>query len=70
MFLLYIDDIADKLECGIHMHEDDAVLMAKYKDDAEDCCQKLNRDLEKLDGWARTWFMEFNQTKTKYTHNS
>lgn len=66
MFLIYINDIEDNLECDIHLYADDAVLMTHYSNNTEATYEKINRDLKRLHEWANRWFMSFNPTKTKY----
>ena len=67
LFLIYINDIVEDLECEIYLYADDAVLTTSFNmNDTEQSFERLNRDLEKLSTWAETWFMSFNPTKTKY----
>ena len=66
LFLIYVNDLIDDLECDIHLYADDAVLMTDFGNDVQLCFEKINRDLYRLNSWAEKWFMSFNPTKTKY----
>jgi len=67
MFLIYVNDIVDNLQCDIHLYADDAVLLTNYKIETEVAAfERINRDLRKLEEWAIQWHMSFNPIKTKY----
>ena len=66
LFLIYVNDLVDNLECEISLYADDAVLISHYLDEIEASFEKLNRDLSRLSAWADKWHMAFNPGKTKY----
>jgi len=61
LFLFYINDIARGLSSTVRLFADDTLLYLtiKCKDDAS----QLQRDLDKLVEWERTWEMEFHPSK-------
>ena len=60
LFLIYVNDLIDDFECGMHMYADGAVLMSDFGDDVQLCFEKINR------AWANKLFISCNPTKTKY----
>ena len=65
LFLLYINDITDNLQTGIHLYADDAVLMCNLNSTANPI-KKINEDLQRLYTWSQKWHMSLNASKTKY----
>ena len=61
MFLLFINDIQEDLECSLRLFADDALLY--YKVSQERDTLALQRDLCKLGLWADKWQMVFNPSK-------
>ena len=61
MFLLFIDDIQDDLECNLRLFADDTLLFHKITH--HDDTLALQRDLDKLGLWADRWQMLFNPSK-------
>jgi hypothetical protein len=55
LFLIYVNHIANDLECEMHLYTDDTVLLAEYTTDATIGFEKINRDLERLNEWAIQW---------------
>ena len=64
LFIIYINDIVDDLECDIMLFADDCSLLASGLDPT-DTAQKLNRDLSKISSWAAKWKVLFNAKKSK-----
>ena len=62
LFIIYINDIVDDLECDIMLFADDCSLLASGLDPT-DTAQKLNRDLSKISSWAAKWKVLFNAKK-------
>jgi len=54
LFLIFINDIIDKLENPMFLFVDDASLMKIFKD-IDTACLSINRDLDKLSKWAKIW---------------
>ena len=63
LFLVYINDIADELECRVSLFADDNILYI-FADTVDECANVLNRDLEEMENWAYTWLVTFNAKKT------
>ena len=63
MFMIYINDLQEKVDENsyINMFADDAKIQRIVV--KEDCCRKLQDDLDKLHSWSKTWQMEFNVDK-------
>ena len=64
LFLVYINDLADEVDCNIKMFADDTTLYIDV-DDPESSANKLNSDLSKIKIWADLWLVDFNPSKTK-----
>ena len=63
-FLVYINDLADNLNCDIKMFADDTSLFSVVND-PEISALNLNEDLETVKLWAWQWKMHFNAEKTE-----
>ena len=63
LFLVYINDIADELECRVSLFADDNILYI-FADMVDECANVLNRDLEEMENWAYTWLVTFDAKKT------
>ena len=58
MFLVYVNDMTERVSSYISLFADDAKLLNKirnYKD-----CEELQDYINKLNEWSKTWEMEFN----------
>ena len=64
LFILYVNDILDDLESDVMIFADDTTLLATGHDPNETAAQ-INRDLEKISVWAKTWKVTFNASKSK-----
>ena len=64
LFIIYINDIVEELECDILLFADDCSLLASGVDPTE-TANKLNRDLLKISTWADKWKVSFNSLKSK-----
>ncbi len=63
LFIIYINDIPDMVEGDIETFVDD-IKMFKAIEGTEDC-EAPQEDLNKLQGWCRTWQLVFNAVKCK-----
>jgi hypothetical protein len=70
LFLIHINDIIDGIESQIKLFADDTSLFLIVDDDQNTCRLQLNRDLERIDKWAKSWLVTFNPEKTKLLHIS
>ena len=64
LFILYIDDLADVVDCSIKMFADDTCLYIKV-DDTEEAAVTLDRNLSDVLAWSNQWLVTFNAAKTK-----
>ena len=64
LFLLYVNDIPEQVECNISMFADDTKIYTAVKDIAD--LQRLQGDLNLLAKWANDWLLRFNVKKCKY----
>ena len=64
LFVLYINDIADKLTSLCRLFADDTSF--NYSgNDGEQIKSVIDRDLKELDVWSSKWLMSFNPDKTE-----
>ena len=63
-FLVYINDLADNVNCCIKLFADDTSLFSVVHDEAKTALE-LTQDLESISLWAWQWKMLFNVEKTK-----
>ena len=63
LFLIYINDLPEKLSSEVYMFADDTCLIDSVTDPIQSSLH-LNNDLEKIDLWADQWLMKFNEEKT------
>ena len=78
LFIVYINDIVEKIRSNIKLFADDTSLYVTIDGDAEDATEQLNDDLLQVSQWAENWLVKFNAAKskaltvtlkTKNTHN-
>ena len=61
MFLLYINDITDRVSSTLRLFADDCLLYRKIQSSHDSIL--LQKDLDLLSHWASIWQMKFNTTK-------
>ena len=61
MFLLYINDITDRVPSTLRLFADDCLLYRKIQSSHDSIL--LHKDLDLISHWASIWQMEFNTTK-------
>ena len=66
LFLFYVNDLVDGLECPILLFADDAKIYKELKspEDAE----ALIRDMKKIEEWSDKWLLVFNEEKCATMH--
>jgi hypothetical protein len=64
LFIIYINDIADKLASLTRLFADDTSLNCSHSDGTE-IQSIINHDLKELDEWSKRWLMTFNPDKTE-----
>ena len=68
LFLIYINNITDSLNCTCRLFADDCILYKSYSDQKE--TDSLQEDLNKLGNWSDKWLLSFNPSKCKVMHIS
>ena len=61
LFLVYINDLGDKLKANVRLFADDTVLYQTIR--GQEDVESLQTDLQTLEEWENTWQMKFNVTK-------
>ena len=62
LFLLYVNDLPDKIKCKVRMYADDVVFYTSIKP-TEDFDYALQVDLDELSRWCQAWKMSINVSK-------
>ena len=57
LFLVYVNDLPDAVQCPLRMFADDTKLFARVTTDRE--VSELQTDIDALAAWSRTWLMPF-----------
>ena len=67
LFIVYINDLADVVNCNIKLFADDTCLYVKIDDQSQvdEKTRILNSNLSNLSAWADQWLVTFNPAKTK-----
>ena len=64
LFLIYINDIIDDMECHINLFADDTSVQRRITDITS--FDRVNRDLQRLTVFGEQWLIIFNAIKTEY----
>ena len=67
LFLIYINDLLDGLQCNPKLFADDTSLFSMVYNITE-ATNNLNNDLAKITKWAHQWKMSFNPDISKKAH--
>ncbi len=70
LFLIYINDLVDVVDCGIKMFADDTCLYinvdnANVLENSVQAANDMNRNLRQVFEWSKKWLVTFNESKTK-----
>ena len=66
LFLIYVNDIDEKVTCNISKFADDTKIYASVPD--REAARVMQNDLNKMYEWCKDWQMEFNVGKCKVMH--
>ena len=61
LFLLYINDITNQIQCNIRLFADDSIVYREIRSPADH--HILQTDIQKLTDWSNKWQMNFNTSK-------
>ncbi len=64
LFLVYINDLIQHVNCGIKLFADDTVIY-EIVSDHQVSARVLNENLRNIQLWADQWLVNFNHSKTK-----
>ena len=64
LFLIFINDIVNEMECLVNLFADDTSVQQRIIDITS--FDKVNRDLQRLTGFGKQWLIIFNAIKTEY----
>ena len=66
LFLIYIDDLVNELECPVLLFADDAKIFKEIR--SQDDIEAMQRDLRRLENWSEKWLLDFNAEKCATMH--
>ena len=64
LFLIYINDIINNINANVRLFADDTSLYIVV-DTPDNAAATLNKDLDTIFNWSKTWLVSFNPTKTE-----
>ena len=66
LFLLYMNDLLNQLECPVLLFADDAKIYREIV--SQESYEAMQRDLERLENWSNVWLLKFNPEKCTTMH--
>ena len=66
LFLFYINDLVDGLECPVLLFADDAKIYKEIR--SQEDIDMLTRDMLKIEEWSKKWLLTFNEDKCSTMH--
>ena len=64
LFLIYVNDITENMECTMNLFADDSSIQQKLTDLTS--FSPIKRDHERFSKYGNNWLLKFNATKTEY----
>ena len=66
LFLIYINDLVNELECPVLLFADDAKIFKEIR--SQEDIEAMQRDLKRLENWSAKWLLDFNADKCVTMH--
>ena len=66
LFIMYINDLPDVIKSSCKIFADDTKLIQAIRDMGS--IEQLQKDLNAIHNWSKTWKLEFNSSKCKVLH--
>ena len=63
LFLLFINDLPNSLNCNVKLFADDSAMYCEVGEDEISYSVALQKDLNALDVWCKTWQLNLNKDK-------
>ena len=61
LFILYINDLPDTLNCDVYLYADDTKILKQVTSEEDALC--LQADINSMEIWAGKWLLNFNEDK-------
>jgi ribonucleases P/MRP protein subunit RPP40 len=66
LFTIFIKDLPDKIKNECRLYADDSKLIGVIE--KEEDAIEIQKDIDSMQNWAKTWQMSFNYDKCKVMH--
>ena len=66
LFVIFINDLLGTVSSPTYLFADDTKIFRRIKD--EDDHIALQKDLDAMDEWSKTWLLKFHPNKCKFMH--
>ena len=66
LFVIYINDLPDCVDCESKLYADDSKLLSAYSDPLDGI--SLQRSIDSVNDWTKDWLMRLNVGKCKVMH--
>jgi ribonucleases P/MRP protein subunit RPP40 len=66
LFTIFINDLPDKIKNECRLYADDSKLIGVIE--KEEDAIEIQKDIDSMQNWAKTWQMSFNYDKCKVMH--
>ena len=68
LFVLYINDLPEIVTSSVNVFADDTKLYNQINRGNSEGGDRIQADLQTLEGWSNTWLLKFNASKCKCMH--
>jgi ribonucleases P/MRP protein subunit RPP40 len=66
LFTIFINDLPDKIKNECRLYADDSTVIGVIE--SEEDAIEIQKDIDSMQNWAKTWQMSFNYDKCKVLH--